>query len=64
MLCLGWVQVDYLARYMRGWRITQHSLYGGLFVHELHPLPFGGLQVSMHPAFACSAVRDAQGSVM
>jgi hypothetical protein len=39
------LQVDYLARYMRGWRIWGHSLFEGHIVHELHPLPFGGLQV-------------------
>jgi hypothetical protein len=39
------LQVDYIARYMRGWRIQEHKLFHGRTVHELHPLPFGGLQV-------------------
>jgi hypothetical protein len=43
------LQVDYLARYMRGWRISHHTLFHGRPVHELHPLPFGGLQVSPTP---------------
>lgn len=29
---------------MRGWRIQKHAIFGRS-VHELHPLPFGGLQV-------------------
>jgi hypothetical protein len=41
-------QVDYVARYLRGWRIPLPQLPGlqGLAeVHELHPEPFGGIQV-------------------
>lgn len=42
------LQVDYVARYLRGWRL-QWPLLPGLQgieeVHELHPEPFGGLQV-------------------
>jgi hypothetical protein len=41
-------QVDYIARYLRGWRIQLPSLPGLVGteeVHELHPEPFGGLQV-------------------
>ncbi|KAF6250527.1 hypothetical protein COO60DRAFT_1465293 [Scenedesmus sp. NREL 46B-D3] len=41
-------KVDYVARYLRGWRLQLTSLPGlqGIKeVHELHPEPFGGMQV-------------------
>jgi hypothetical protein len=48
LLLLHALQVDYVARYLRGWRIELPQLPGlqGLQqVHELHPEPFGGMQV-------------------
>jgi hypothetical protein len=40
------LQVDYLLRYLRGSRVVRHPLFPEHeVVHELHPLPFAGLQV-------------------
>lgn len=42
------VQVDYIARYLRGWRVSPHTELPDIReVHELHPEPFGGLQVGI-----------------
>eukprot|EP00775_Hariotina_reticulata_P004447 gene4447-4702_t len=39
-------KVDYLLRYLRGCRVAGHPLFPQHeLVHELHPLPFAGLQV-------------------
>lgn len=38
--------MDYMARYLRGWRVSPHTQFPGVpEVHELHPEPFGGMQV-------------------
>lgn len=62
--CVPGLQVDYLARYMRGWRIRRHRLFRGEEVHELHPLPFGGLQVraAQGDADATEVLTKAAGS--
>jgi hypothetical protein len=52
------VQVDYVARYLRGWRIECPSLPGlqGIRqVHELHPEPFGGMQVGANDSYGAAA---------